>query len=169
MHSNGNSDNIWVRLNDGSGSFGAETVYAAGNDPIALVAADFDEDGALDLASANRYGDDVTVLLNHSSLSGVELPEAPSVTSLGPNVPNPFNPLTRIDYAVKQDGHVRLVIYDARGREIATLVDEHQTAQQHSVQWDGRNESGGRVASGVYFYKLFAGDFEETRKMVLVK
>ena len=126
-------------------------------------------DGALDLVTANGTSNDVSVLRNDFALSGVEVPAAPTVTSLRPNVPNPFNPTTRIDYAVKQDGHVRLVIYDARGREIATLVDEHQAAQEHSVTWDGRDSGGSRVASGVYFYKLFAGDFEETRKMVLVK
>jgi len=169
VHTNGNSQNVWVRLNDGSGNFGAETAYAAGSDPVAIVAADFDEDGAMDLATVNRYSDDVTVFLNHASLSGVELPEAPLATSLRPNVPNPFNPVTRIDYAVHRDGHVRLVIYDARGREIAILVAEHQTPQEHSAHWDGRDATGQRVASGMYFYKLFAGDFEETRKMVLIK
>ncbi len=107
--------------------------------------------------------------VNPGPVSATDDAVVPGRTSLRSNVPNPFNPITRIDYTVKQDVHVRLVIYDARGREIATLVDEYQAAQERSVSWDGRNRSGDRVASGVYFYKLFAGDFEETRKMALVK
>lgn len=83
--------------------------------------------------------------------------------------PNPFNPSTKIEYTVSQAGHVRLTVLDARGREIATLVDEHQSPQAYSVTWDGRDGKGQSVASGVYFCTLKAGETEETRKMTLLK
>ena len=77
-------------------------------------------------------------------------------------VPNPFNPSTRIVYSLKEPGHVRLVVYDARGTEVAVLVDEHQPAREHVVAWDGRDRTGQRVASGIYFCRFEAGEHGES-------
>jgi hypothetical protein len=88
---------------------------------------------------------------------------------LDQNVPNPFNPTTTIGYAIAHDGEVSLVVYDVRGRRVRVLVAERQRADMYKVTWDGMNEAGQRVASGVYFYKLVAGKFTQTRKMVLLK
>jgi DNA-binding beta-propeller fold protein YncE len=85
------------------------------------------------------------------------------------NVPNPFNPTTSIKYSIAGDADVRLVIYDVAGREVRTLVDQHQRANVYRIVWDGINDQGDRVASGVYFYKLVAGTFTSTRKMMLLK
>jgi hypothetical protein len=164
-----NASDVRFRHNDGTGGFGGESTVAVGTGPVAVVAADFNGDGALELATVNNTANNVSVLTNDFVLSGTPLPAAPLATGLQPNVPNPFNPSTRIDYAVARTGHVRLAVYDLRGREIVTLVDEHQTAAERSVSWDGRDATGTRMASGVYFYRLIAGDVTETRKMVLVK
>ena len=88
---------------------------------------------------------------------------------LDQNVPNPFNPTTVIKYGIASDHQVSLTIYDVTGRKVKTLVNERQRADVYRVTWDGSNDAGQRVASGVYFYKLVAGKFTQTKKMVLLK
>lgn len=96
--------------------------------------------------------------------------EVARVYSLEPNYPNPFNPSTSIQFTVKQSTHVNLRIYGADGRLVRTLADEERAAGvAHVVVWDGRNEVGHSVASGVYFYKLSTKEFSQTKKMVLLK
>jgi hypothetical protein len=85
--------------------------------------------------------------------------------------PNPFNPTTTIRYSIASAGHVSLRIYNAAGQLVRTLVDEEQapTAGGFSVTWDGASNAGERVASGVYFYRLTANEFSQTKKMVFLK
>jgi len=89
--------------------------------------------------------------------------------TLEQNMPNPFNPSTTIKYSIAQDADVSLIVYDVSGRRVRTLVNTHQRADVYKTAWNGLNDQGGRVASGVYFYKLVAGKFVETRKMLLLK
>lgn len=109
-------------------------------------------------------------------------PEYPDITTdvrdrtlplswgLGQNVPNPFNPATTIRYDVPPGGgHVTLNIFDVNGRRVKTLVDGAQTAGEKRAHWDGRNDRGHSVASGVYFYRLTAPGYTQVRKMVLAK
>jgi len=88
---------------------------------------------------------------------------------LAQNYPNPFNPQTTLAFSIKDVGKVSLVIYDVAGRRVRELVDEHRAPGIYKVVWDGRDSKGGLVASGVYFYKLVAGSFADTKKMVLLK
>ncbi|MBI5477000.1 MAG: T9SS type A sorting domain-containing protein [Ignavibacteriales bacterium] len=90
--------------------------------------------------------------------------ELPSSFALEQNYPNPFNPVTEIRYQISSKSHVKLVIYDVLGREAATLVDEMQDAGFKSVSWDAS-----KVPSGIYFYKMSAGKFTDTKKMILLK
>ncbi len=85
------------------------------------------------------------------------------------NVPNPFNPSTVISYELANTETVTLGIYDVHGRLIRTLVSRAQNAGEYKIRWDGRDDRGSAVASGVYFYRLAAGSFVETRRMVLLK
>ena len=80
------------------------------------------------------------------------------------NYPNPFNPSTRIKYALSKPGHVTLKIFDVRGKEVASLVDDYQTSGIHKVTWQA---SG--LASGIYFYQLKADEFNQTRKLLIQK
>jgi hypothetical protein len=89
--------------------------------------------------------------------------------ALEQNYPNPFNPTTIITYALPKQGVVKLRIYDMLGREIRTLVNSDLPAGVHKVQWDGNNESGIRVSSGMYIYRIEASDFVQAKKMLLVK
>jgi hypothetical protein len=98
-----------------------------------------------------------------------ESESTPESFSLSQNYPNPFNPETSIRYALPQDAKVRLVIYNVLGQKVNTLVDEHQPAGYRTVWWDGKDEGGSQVASGVYFYRLEADKFSEVKKMLMVK
>lgn len=90
--------------------------------------------------------------------------ELPAEFALEPNYPNPFNPSTEIRFALPEAAHVRLSIYDVTGREVARLVDQSMPSGHHRVTWDA-----GHLASGIYLYRLTAGAFVETRRMVLSK
>ena len=95
--------------------------------------------------------------------------ELPTVVSLFNNYPNPFNPSTTIRYALTEATHVSLRIYNTLGQLVGILVDENQVAGYHEVIWDGRNVSGGDVASGMYIYKIAAGEFVATKRMLLLR
>jgi hypothetical protein len=86
------------------------------------------------------------------------------------NVPNPFNPTTTIRFDVPPaGGRVKLQIFDVTGRLVRTLVDRLETGGSQSVRWDGRNDRGRRVVSGLYLYRLEAPGYTKTRKLVLLK
>lgn len=93
----------------------------------------------------------------------------PAAFALRPNYPNPFNPATTIEYALPRSVPVRLEVFDLLGRPVATLVNGMQTAGTHQVVWDGTNDRGEPAASGLYFYRLTAGEHRETRKMLFLK
>ena len=93
---------------------------------------------------------------------------APQVT-LGQNYPNPFNPTTTIRYTLSAQSDVQLAVYGVDGKLVRVLANGTKPAGSFAVNWDGRDESGRAVASGVYFYRLKAGSFTQTRKMVLMK
>jgi len=85
------------------------------------------------------------------------------------NYPNPFNPSTRIRYELPKAAYVSIVIYNSRGQQVRTLVRENKPAGYHEVRWDGRNESGVPVSSGVYVYRIHAGNVTDVKKMVLLR
>ncbi len=94
----------------------------------------------------------------------------PVTWSLRQNAPNPFNPTTTLEYSVPGGGgHVKLDIYDASGRHVADLVDADKAPGVYRVTWDGTNESGVRVSSGVYFCRMQAPEFSEQRKLTVIK
>ncbi len=88
---------------------------------------------------------------------------------LSQNFPNPFNPVTRIDYRLPGTSHVLLKIYNARGEEVSTLVNRIQSAGEKSVVWNSKNEQGQIVSSGIYFYKIVTNELVQTKKMLLLK
>jgi len=93
----------------------------------------------------------------------------PARFELGQNYPNPFNPATTIAFDLPSDVKVRVQIFDIAGRLICTLVDEPKKAGSHQVIWNGQDNHGNSVASGVYVYRLQAGDFVQSRKMLFMK
>ncbi|HEX9653560.1 MAG TPA: FlgD immunoglobulin-like domain containing protein, partial [bacterium] len=96
-------------------------------------------------------------------------PENPERFVLEPNHPNPFNPLTRIRYRVPGFDDVQLAVFNALGRKIRTLISQQQGPGEFQVVWDGRDDGGEIVASGVYLYQLKIGDEQHVRKMTLIR
>jgi hypothetical protein len=109
-----------------------------------------------------------TVRLDVGSAVGDDL-TLPLAFGLDPNYPNPFNPSTNISYTLSAAGQVRLEVYNTLGRHVITLVEGYQPSGTYTVTWDGRNESGSGVPSGVYLYRLQAGAETALRKMTLMK
>jgi hypothetical protein len=85
------------------------------------------------------------------------------------NCPNPFNPLTILSYTIPKESRVRIAVYDLTGRLVRVLCDGMRGAGEHEVSWDGRNEIRQDAGSGVYFCRMEAGSFSESRKLVLLK
>jgi hypothetical protein len=104
-----------------------------------------------------------------TDIAEFEAKPVPTVYSLSQNFPNPFNPTTTIGYAIPQTGQVELAIFNTAGQKVRTLVAEEQSAGFYKMVWDGRNELGESVASGVYIYRLHSGSFSKTAKMNLIK
>ncbi|MCK5051373.1 MAG: T9SS type A sorting domain-containing protein [Candidatus Cloacimonetes bacterium] len=93
----------------------------------------------------------------------------PSGTVLNANFPNPFNPETTICFSNHKPGHVIVEIYNTKGQKVKTLVNEHLAASNHSVVWQGDDDTGKSVSSGIYFYKMNSGIYSSTKKMILMK
>jgi len=85
------------------------------------------------------------------------------------NYPNPFNPITTVHYNLPKETHINITIYDMLGRKVHELISQKQLAGNHSIQWNGVNHQGVPVSAGIYFYQLKAGEFVQTKKMVLFK
>ncbi len=96
--------------------------------------------------------------------------QVPQDFALSSNYPNPFNPSTKINFSIaKSEGSVSLKVFDVLGREVKTLISEPMQPGQYFVEWDGTNNQGIAVTSGVYIYRMVAGDFVATRRMTLMK
>jgi hypothetical protein len=89
--------------------------------------------------------------------------------ALHQNHPNPFNPSTQIAFDIPKTAFVDLTVYNILGREVRKLVYGELPAGRHQITWDGHDNNGGNIASGIYFYKITAGDFNDRKKMILLK
>lgn len=93
----------------------------------------------------------------------------PKAYELSQNYPNPFNPVTEIKFALPEESEVSLIIYNIKGQVVNRLVDERLKPGRYKVTWEGKDSAGNRVASGIYFYRLKAGNYSETKKMIMAK
>ena len=152
-----NSDSAWKRkaykLGDVSGLTNGDNIYIAFREHVV----DNQIAGSVLSIDLVRLGNKVIGVENENNNLPVEY-------SLEQNYPNPFNPATKITYSVAASGFVSLKVYDIVGRETAVLVDEHKPAGTYSLKFDAS-----KLSSGMYFYRLIAGGFIETRKMILLK
>ena len=105
---------------------------------------------------------------NESNLS-ISENVLPSTFALYDNYPNPFNPITSFRYDLAEDGLVNITIYDMMGRIVKTLINSDQTAGYKSIMWNATNDSNEPVSAGLYLYTIQAGDFRQTKKMILLK
>ncbi|RKX20208.1 MAG: hypothetical protein DRP35_06445, partial [Candidatus Zixiibacteriota bacterium] len=98
-----------------------------------------------------------------------EMKDLPDGYSLSQNYPNPFNPSTSIDYSIAKSEHVSIDIININGQIVRSLVDKVMPGGNHTIEWDGNSDDGQKVASGVYLYRLVAGDNKLVKKMTLMK
>ena len=108
----------------------------------------------------------ISVTLEWMGVDGNQIPE---VYALHQNYPNPFNPMTNLSYDLPEDAMVNITIYDMMGRIVSNFVNEKQSAGYKTLQWNATNHYGQSVSAGVYIYTIKAGDFNKTRKMILLK
>jgi len=138
------------------------------------------EPGEIYYAGIRSYDD----VLNASHLSNIDSGEAmvelvldvddnseelPDEFNMAQNYPNPFNPTTEIEYSVPSPSFVTITIFNVQGQKTKTIIAENKSAGNYNVQWAGTDDYNHQVASGVYFYRMQAGDFSESKKMVLLK
>jgi len=147
----------WQSMEDGlPGTFG--TVHKIRVDP---------RDHSRVYAASEGCG----VLVYHRTRSLAPREQAgtiPDAYYLAPNFPNPFNSSTAIRFGLPQRCRVLIEVYNVAGQRVCTLVDEEQSAGHHTVVWNGQEQQGPPLPSGIYFYRMRAGDFVQTRKMTLI-
>ena len=180
-----------VRINDAT--FGSTGAFASGQNynvtdasgTIVFRTGFYDADYVVDAGPIPTGAIDMNVIVNQfnaiaqitaRSTADFNPPVAndddvivPVESQLVGNYPNPFNPETTISYTVKENSNVKIDIYNMKGQLIRSLVNSEKAAGNHSVVWNGQDDNGRTVASGVYYYKMYAGKYSSTKKMILMK
>lgn len=135
---------------------------------VGLEAGEYDCDLLIDFEDRERSQIVIPVYLTVTG-TGNESNTTPLVTALLGNHPNPFNPDTRISFSLSSNNRVELHIYNIKGQLVKTLLDSWLNADYHDVPWNGTDNNGNPVPSGIYFYRLQTEDYNATRKMILMK
>jgi hypothetical protein len=154
----------------GGGTSGLEpaTFHGLGDQPVHVTAADLDNDGDRDLASALPHRDKVSVLLNVSGgTTAVGAPIAPIALSFGPAYSNPTPRGATIPYRLAEPASVRISVLDVAGRRVRQLFHGELPAGDRTITWDGRNDGGTQVAAGVYVVELNGGAWQRTARIVV--
>jgi hypothetical protein len=160
--------------NAGDGTFGNRKSLPADRAGSCATLHDRDRDGDLDMTGIDELTDLLFLFTNDPSV-GIDdevsggSPPLPQAFALAQNHPNPFNPATTIGYELSGEAPVTLTVFDLKGRQVRTLVSSRQTAGRHAVIWNGRDDGGHKVASGVYLYSLQVGEERVTRKLLLLR
>ncbi len=163
----------YIFLRGGQDSYGSGTVFGSVqllNDTSAVT--EFYKDSLVNTARVDSFvlRADALILEQAGAPVSVTMPSIiPSQYELSQNYPNPFNPTTQINYSLPKQSLVQLKVYDILGREVATLFNGEQQAGRYTLEWNGNNNFGSKVASGIYIYRIVAGKFVKTKKMMLLK
>ncbi len=155
-----------MRSPAGENNYAALNIIPEANTPLSYLASDTSAEPGVSYNYRVNFSldDNSSVLFTSEAIMVPIMPNA-----LHANVPNPFNPSTKITYDLSQPSMVKLTVYDIAGRVVCNLVNEHVGAGSHDVIWAGQNNKGEPVTSGIYFYLVEAGDFRQSKRMMLVK
>ena len=158
IKTNSSGDTLWTKTFGGSGSDASFSVQQTSDGGHIITGFTF---------SFGAGNADIWLIRVGPSITGIadgDRAVVPTVYALSQNYPNPFNPVTVIEYALPTSGDVSLIVYNLRGHEVALLISGNMPAGNHQVAWDASS-----LSSGVYLYRLQAGDFVQTKKMVLLQ
>jgi len=164
-HFNATANSMRVLVYDGAGASMDPGTYLMVNIPMSVK--DPREVSVSDLVLADERSDRIENVNYQISLQ--EAPEVPVSYSLKQNYPNPFNPTTDIQFSVPQNGAVKISVYNVLGQEVRTLFDAQSERGTKVVRWDGRDSFGKILSTGVYIYRMTAGSFIDSKKMMLLK
>ena len=117
----------------------------------------------------NEHMSELVITGTNDELNLSDASNTPKKFKLNQNYPNPFNPVTTLQYDLPEDGLVNITVYDMLGNVINNLVNTYQSLGYKSVQWNATNNQGEPVSAGVYLYSIEAGEFRQTKKMILLK
>ena len=162
------AEELSILMGNGDGTFQEkQTFYSGGG--LDICASDLDGDGNPDLVVGAGIG--VLTILNLTPVATAIENESPIPTApeFLQNFPNPFNPVTTLRFSLPESGHVRIAVYDAAGRGVAVIADRRFQAGYSEVVWDGRNENGRALASGIYFARMTVKDFTVAKKLVMLR
>ena len=168
--SGGSDDNITWYENNGYENFSTHTITTNVASAYSVYVADVDSDGDIDVLSASYY-DDKIAWYENIQIAGIINDNiiTSNLIDLN-NYPNPFNPTTTIEFSIQNNSKVKLTIYNINGQKIMTLVHNEFTQGNHSIIWNGDDESGNSVSSGIYMYKLKVNNkTEAVKKCLLLK
>jgi hypothetical protein len=164
-------------------------MYLGGNMKISAALDDIDRDGDLDIVISNFNGYYVVDIKRpaqkiewacylgtynrsgniYQSTPNLDPIGIPQTTMLKGAYPNPFNPTTNIGFSLAEPSDVSIQIYNQKGQMIKSLLAEYRPAGDHSVVWNGTDENGQSMASGIYYFRMQSGKYSSTRKMILMK
>jgi hypothetical protein len=123
---------------------------------------------SISLNGETQYFGPVFVMTGENG-SEPETPELPIITKLYNAYPNPFNPNTVISYSISKPATVTLEIYNSKGQKIRSFINNHNSAGIYRMNWDGKDDTGKTVSSGVYIYRMKTDNFQQSKKMLLTK
>ena len=169
-------EKTWFENVDGAGTFGAKNSIE-NNYHTRVWAADMDGDGNMDYISASAsnvnwrlnldgqgtFSDPITTSIDR------ETTKTPKSFQLNQNYPNPFNPVTTIEYRLPEDSNVSLRIFNNKGELVKVLIEGYKRVGSYKINWDGRDEKGVLVTSGLYLYQITTNSFSQSNKMLLIR
>jgi len=167
-----------VTIDAGSASFGSIAASSTGDNsasPFRVTIGDSPSDDIVEFdlhvsSTDGRYDSyDVLTLVLDLSQTGIDDGELPTVFALRQNSPNPFRDGTAMAFNLPTPARTKIVVYNVAGRVVATVVDRQFPAGRHSIEWNGRDSAGRRVPAGIYFYRIEAGGYTSTKKMIVLR
>ena len=170
LNTDSNTYTAAIAVNSGVNNWTTYSIDNLGFSFSNCIAGDIDNDGLNDILFENDDDGSLMVMYNNNTINTVEDTDISYLkTKLYGNYPNPFNPETKIGYSMAKAGNAELTIYNIKGQRVKTLINDHIESGDHSIVWNGKDDKGTDVSSGVYFYRLKTADGVHNKKMLLLK